>query len=296
MPNIGPLELIVVLIIALVVFGPKRLPELGRSLGRGIREFRGSVSGDNKDDDDDDEEIRELERSRERGEGRDGRGPRGRGSHREAKLSRRSMARVKAVGHEDRLTPRRASRRASHPDHHLHRGARRRDVALLLAERAPCSTSPTARCPRTSGRRADHARAGGGVHDDADGLRAYFAILLALPVILYQAYAYVLPAFSRDGAAGDPAAAPPGAGASSSAGVVFAYFVVMPPAIDFLAQLQRRVVQQPAAGARVLHVLRHDADRAGADLRDPAGDPRRHAGSASSPPTSSPPTAATRSW
>jgi sec-independent protein translocase protein TatA len=47
MPNIGPLELAIVLIIALVVFGPKRLPELGRSLGRGIREFRGSVSGDN---------------------------------------------------------------------------------------------------------------------------------------------------------------------------------------------------------------------------------------------------------
>jgi sec-independent protein translocase protein TatA len=52
MPNIGPLELAIVLIIALVVFGPKRLPELGRSLGRGIREFRGSVSGDHKDDDD----------------------------------------------------------------------------------------------------------------------------------------------------------------------------------------------------------------------------------------------------
>ena len=49
--NIGPLEIIVVLIIALVVFGPKRLPELGRSLGKGIREFRGSVSGDNDDED-----------------------------------------------------------------------------------------------------------------------------------------------------------------------------------------------------------------------------------------------------
>ena len=48
--NIGPLEIIVVLIIALVVFGPKRLPELGRSLGRGIREFRGSVSGEGGDD------------------------------------------------------------------------------------------------------------------------------------------------------------------------------------------------------------------------------------------------------
>jgi len=49
--NIGPLEIIVVLIIALVVFGPKRLPELGRSLGKGIREFRGSVSGEHDDDD-----------------------------------------------------------------------------------------------------------------------------------------------------------------------------------------------------------------------------------------------------
>lgn len=50
MPNVGPLELAIVLIIALVVFGPKRLPELGRSLGRGIREFRGSVSGEKHDE------------------------------------------------------------------------------------------------------------------------------------------------------------------------------------------------------------------------------------------------------
>ena len=54
MPNVGPLELVVVLIIALVIFGPKRLPELGRSMGKGIREFRGSISG--KGDDDDEEE------------------------------------------------------------------------------------------------------------------------------------------------------------------------------------------------------------------------------------------------
>lgn len=48
--NIGPLEIVVVLIIALVVFGPKRLPELGNSLGKGIREFKGSLSGENDDE------------------------------------------------------------------------------------------------------------------------------------------------------------------------------------------------------------------------------------------------------
>jgi sec-independent protein translocase protein TatA len=45
MPSIGPMELIVVLIIALVVVGPKKLPELGRSLGGGMREFKDGISG-----------------------------------------------------------------------------------------------------------------------------------------------------------------------------------------------------------------------------------------------------------
>jgi sec-independent protein translocase protein TatA len=51
MPNIGPMELIVVLVIALLVLGPKRLPQAGRSLGQGIREFKDSISGATKDDD-----------------------------------------------------------------------------------------------------------------------------------------------------------------------------------------------------------------------------------------------------
>jgi sec-independent protein translocase protein TatA len=52
--NIGPLEIAVVLVIVLIIFGPKRLPELGRSLGKGIREFRGSIGGDDDKDDVDD--------------------------------------------------------------------------------------------------------------------------------------------------------------------------------------------------------------------------------------------------
>jgi sec-independent protein translocase protein TatA len=50
--GIGWPEIVVILIIALIVFGPKRLPEMGRSLGKGIREFRGSLSGDSNDDED----------------------------------------------------------------------------------------------------------------------------------------------------------------------------------------------------------------------------------------------------
>jgi len=53
MPNIGPLELVIVLAIVLLIFGPKKLPQLGRSLGGGLREFKGAVTGRHKDDDDD---------------------------------------------------------------------------------------------------------------------------------------------------------------------------------------------------------------------------------------------------
>ena len=45
MPDIGPLEIVIVLVIVLLIFGPKRLPDLGRSLGRGMREFKDSVTG-----------------------------------------------------------------------------------------------------------------------------------------------------------------------------------------------------------------------------------------------------------
>jgi sec-independent protein translocase protein TatA len=60
--NVGPMELIIVLVIALIVLGPKRLPEAGRSIGRGMREFKDSLSGDSRRDEDDDE-YAPLERS-----------------------------------------------------------------------------------------------------------------------------------------------------------------------------------------------------------------------------------------
>jgi sec-independent protein translocase protein TatA len=59
--NVGPLELVIVLVIALVILGPKRLPEVGKSIGNGMREFKDAISGNSKDDDDD--EISTLKTS-----------------------------------------------------------------------------------------------------------------------------------------------------------------------------------------------------------------------------------------
>jgi sec-independent protein translocase protein TatA len=55
MPNIGPMELVIVFVIALIVLGPKRLPEVGHSLGSSMREFKDAISGEKRDDDDEDE-------------------------------------------------------------------------------------------------------------------------------------------------------------------------------------------------------------------------------------------------
>jgi sec-independent protein translocase protein TatA len=55
--GIGPMEIAIVAIIALIVLGPKKLPDAGRSLGRGLREFKGALTRDN----DDEPEAPELE-------------------------------------------------------------------------------------------------------------------------------------------------------------------------------------------------------------------------------------------
>ncbi len=55
--NIGLPEMIIVLVIALIVLGPKKLPDFGRSLGNGMREFKDSISGESRRDEDEDERL-----------------------------------------------------------------------------------------------------------------------------------------------------------------------------------------------------------------------------------------------
>ena len=64
MPNIGPMELIIVLVVVLLIFGPKRLPGLGKQLGTGMREFKESISGDHRDDDDEADASPPLHRAK----------------------------------------------------------------------------------------------------------------------------------------------------------------------------------------------------------------------------------------
>jgi sec-independent protein translocase protein TatA len=54
------MELIIVLVIALIVLGPKRLPEAGRSIGKGMREFKDSLSGASRDREDDEDDVEQL--------------------------------------------------------------------------------------------------------------------------------------------------------------------------------------------------------------------------------------------
>jgi len=57
MPGIGIPELIIVLVIVLLVFGPKRLPQLGKQLGGGMREFKDSIQGNKGEDDDESDDA-----------------------------------------------------------------------------------------------------------------------------------------------------------------------------------------------------------------------------------------------
>ena len=146
MPNIGPMEIVIVLIIALVVFGPKRLPELGKSLGKGHP--RVQRLGQRRDRPDDDEPRRRSSRPPVVVDpGR--RVRRRRRRHRRTRLRRQTMRRVKAVSHEDELSL------VEHLDE-----LRARIVVCSSSSASPwrsasgrttcCSKSPTGRCPATT--------------------------------------------------------------------------------------------------------------------------------------------------
>ena len=62
--SIGPMEIVVVLIIALIVLGPKKLPDVARSVGKGMREFKDAISGADPRHDDDDNEFPGLDSPR----------------------------------------------------------------------------------------------------------------------------------------------------------------------------------------------------------------------------------------
>ncbi len=58
--NFGVWEILILLFVVLLFFGPKRLPEMGRSLGRGMREFKDSITGSGPDDEDEDEDEQQA--------------------------------------------------------------------------------------------------------------------------------------------------------------------------------------------------------------------------------------------
>ena len=60
MPTPGPLEIVIILVIVLLIFGPKRLPDLGRSLGSGMREFKNSITGKDEEEEKLEQTKREL--------------------------------------------------------------------------------------------------------------------------------------------------------------------------------------------------------------------------------------------
>ncbi len=177
-------DLIVVLVIVLLIFGPKRLPGLGRQLGQGIREFKDSITGESGDA----AERPELTRASQvpvppprasrasAARSRPARPRSRRASLRSAAPSPRNRAATLAkvlrpIGHDDRLSISRSSRRAAHAADHQPGGARGRIRLLLLAEpRAAARAQPRAAAHLDRGRAAG-ARCGA----DADGEAAHRA-------------------------------------------------------------------------------------------------------------------------
>ena len=198
--NIGPLEIIVVLIIALIVFGPKRLPELGNSLGKGIREFKDSVTGDNMT-----RTTRRTTRNRSAPQGdhhagQTARRPTGSKPTRsrpsptaKSEVREGMPRRVRAVSHEDQLSL------VDHLDELRHRivvclvvfG-----VALALCFWQNHLLLEIAQHPLPVGHKKLTTFGVTEPFTTTLTVSAYGAAILSAPFVLWQLYAYILPAFS----------------------------------------------------------------------------------------------------
>ena len=303
--SIGPLELLIVLGIVLMIFGPKRLPSLGRQLGAGMREFKDSVTRKSKDDDEDvieDDPRGEPPQGRRRARasrGGDDAARLRRGRLREALAGARRLVAttLRPIRHEDRLSlvehldelrkriivcvivfvacfglclwqgdvvldiVNRPLEETAFKDKTSSKDPFERTAAFQAQLRkSALASAATYDEPRAGGRgpghpprlrgardpgpgaRALRPAAGGAAAGDARGRGAVHrhgadrglrgaADRAAVPPL--QAYAFVLPAFSREerGVALPLMAMVP---FLFIAGVVFAYYMVLPNAIDFL--------------------------------------------------------------
>ena len=309
--SIGPTELIIVLVIVLVIFGPKRLPGLGKSLGSGMREFKDSITGKGRTTTttmtttrrSDDRRQANAALGRPEGEPSPRRG-RGRLRAQRTLAPRPSRHRRMATPHCGRSRTRIGSASSS-TSTSCARGSSSASAAFLVAfgvcfwqndtileimdrpleksaftdgQRGPAravrgvpagaeaALPPAGGAVRARWRRSDdlspalraqlgrrrsgRPRATAAAAPEAVGRRpvtlgvgepftvtfrvvGYAALLLALPLLLYQAYAFILPAFSpreRQVALPLMLMVP----FLFVAGVVFAYYIVLPNAINFL--------------------------------------------------------------
>ena len=271
LPGIGPMELIVVLVIALVIFGPKKLPDLGRSLGSGMREFKNSVTGGGDRD--------ELPPAEAPGRAE---ALSATGSHHASSQAHRPRGGVAHRGPSGR-----AALAPDGPGGGLLRGVWADDVA----ER---SRSRDRERPAAGRAATDHARARRAVHHHAQELGvcrvAARAAHRALPGVCVPGARH-RPARAQ----ARPAAAPDGAGAlHRRRRLLLCGRAAARP--GFPPQLQRVGVQHPGARKRLLRLRHPHHARHGPRVPGPGGracpdPPRRGARS-----TSSAAAAATRSW